>query len=104
MRLYIFSTEFFAVFPATNGDHFYFVIVMFASEEVVSKYKFEMICQPKGVADSDTMVKFHGSPTSIDVDEKELFVFGTSRRFMDKMLKSSTTGHSFNLSFKIWNV
>ena len=95
--------EVFAVFPLKSQGQIYFVVVMFASEAECSKYKFEMIAHEVGfeALDSEMSVKYQGKPLSIDVNKKDLNLFGTSEQFMDKILNNRSKKGSFSLSVKI---
>jgi len=103
MHIYSIYDKIFAVFPTKSEGHFFFVLVMFASEIECAKFKFEMIVRVLGRPfDPDTEpIKFQGSPLSIDTKKEDLNCYSCSGRFMAKLMKDSTLGNSFSLSFKI---
>jgi len=103
MHIYSFYEKIFAVFPVKSEGQFFFVIVMFASEIECSKFKFEMIVHVSGrpLDPKTEPIKFQGSPLSIDVKKEDLNYYCCSGRFMAKLMKESTLGNSFSLSFKI---
>jgi len=102
MYIYSYSDEAFAVFPLKSGDNFFFLIVMFNSEEECSKYEVEMIVHERGseVTDSAMAVKFYGNPLSIDLKKEEQKLYSTGEKMMTKIVKKSIDG-AFSLSFKI---
>ena len=103
MHIYSISGQVFAVFPRKVKGHFFFIIVMFASEIECSKFKFEMIVHVHGrpLDPESEPIKFQGSPLSIDVKKEDLNYYCCSDRFMAKLLTSSNPGNHFSLSFKI---
>ena len=107
MHIYAFAGEIFGVFPLKSDGHFYFVIIMFASENECSKFKFEMIIHEhgKGFLEFENTVKFSGSPLAIDVKKEELKLYGASDKLMTKMLKN-TVSFSFKIMRKenIWDL
>ena len=103
VHVYSFSDEILAIYPMRSNGQFYFVIVMFASEKVCSKYNFEMYFHEHGseALESEVSVKFRGSPFSIDAKKTDLNMYGTSERLMTELLKKSVDENAFSLSFKI---
>ena len=94
----------FGVFSKKSKGQFYFVVVMFATENESSKYKFKLVVHDseKDVESSEMVVRFEGNPVSIDVMQGEVKLYGTCSQFMKKMLSKSNTQNIFCISFEIF--
>jgi len=103
LNIFSFSGETFAVFPNKVQGQFFFVLVMFNTEEESSKYKFEIVVheQQKSVENSELKVRFEGSPVSVEVLKKEMSLYCASELMMQKILNKSHNKKMFNLSFKV---
>ena len=99
-----FSGQFFAVSIRRSERHFYFMVVMFATEVECSKFKFEMIihnCDSEPSESDMTAVKFQGKPFSIDVNKRDLNLFCTSELLLNNLVKSSVNKIAFSVSYKL---
>ena len=94
------------VFSKKSKGQFSFVVVMFATENESSKYKFKLVVQDseKDVESSETVVRFEGNPVSVDVMQKEVKLYGTFSQFVKKMLSKSNIKNVFCISFEIFKI
>jgi len=104
LHLCEYSGETLAVFPVKSEEGtFYFVVLMFANEDVCAKYTFEMIVHEEGseALDSQMSVRFRGKPMSIDGEKEDWNLYGANEKLMAKLVKESVDNSSLRLSFRI---
>jgi len=105
LNIFSFSGEIFGVFPDQDVmGQYYFVFVMFNSEEESSEYRFEAVVHEseKSVEHSEVKARFEGSPVSIEIIKKELTLNCASELKMQKIMDKSDNKNSFSLSFKLF--
>jgi len=102
-KIYNFGDDTFVVYPLRFKGHFYYVVAMLDTETKCAEFNLELIVHGMGQPPlhSKNNVKFQGHPLSIDLKEEELNLFGTSQRFMAKLLETADDKNSFCISFKI---
>jgi len=101
--VYSHSGEVFAVFPIKRKGHYYVEVVMLATETECSKFKFEAVLHDEDstVTEAEMTAKFEGKPIPIDLFKEDKNLFGTSKKFISKLIKNSKSKDSFGLSFRM---
>jgi len=102
LKLVRYSGKSFAVYPIKNNGQYYFLILMLDCEDECTKFKFEMIIHEKGSdpLESENVVKFQGSPLSVDSKEEERNIYGVNNQLMNRIFKNLEL-KEFSLSFKL---
>jgi len=99
VRTYCFEGHYFALTVSKSGVYWQFVIVMFESPEVCSKYNIEMqVYETNSSPDKRLSAKACCHPCSIDQAEKEGFGLIVHNRFMKEMMLKED-GFRFTVSF-----